>query len=957
MASKNMVIRLGVDASDFKKKMKQAGVDAENAGKKIKRNLTMSEIGSEVRSIMGWGSSSSGIMGSINVGNFDAAKSQLSILKSYRDQLADAGFDDYQFGLVSERIKVLEYELNAYEESLRRVAEAEKEAAAIAKAEADAKAAKEKAGALAFEQAIQRKQQSLKDFEQATSRISRSVSDIMGWSYYPTEQINVITSRNVNTAQKQLATLREYLRALQDFSPVGKETEVATVSGKILSLEFALNSYEKTLRRTADAEREAAGAAGNLGNQAHQTSIPVSKASRELREMSSSGRKLSIIPGFLRRVRDSADSSNSRLEKMVRSIRNISVVSFGLRLVRGLFGELGTIVRQHVAQDAALQAQVDTLKASFGQSLAPAINIATNALSAMMPYIIGVSDAISTLISALAGPGWTTVSSGASAAAKAIGGAGGAQEKFNRSLQGFDEITKLDSKSSGGGGGGGSTTEAAPVEGKLPEWMTGIVDQLSEAISEGDWAKVGNVLAKGFSDTVSNIDWAGAFSKVGSFLGGVGAAIWGAVGDSLTKHWDEFWRVTNDFGGDIVAGLFYGIGVAINKVGTWLKENFLNPMIEGFKDTFKIHSPSQHPDIIAIGKNIMLGIKNAMLQPFKNIGAWIKTNIATPLVNALKKIFGEDTQLGKAVSEWLLGNENWHIEVDAELADVDATKISGLSVEATAQLKKAENNIPKKYTMFDATVRFTDAKNSLNASDTTIAGAVRLDKSVNNLNASDTTVGGTVQFFKSADKLNSAAKTIAGTVMYSAAINSLSIAQKTIGTKARFMSSEDGLSDSDKKLSVKAVVTKGWAGDLAAHLGIAEITSKLKLKLPTVSVTWDTSVAPNGKGEAARPTYTAKYNALGAIFTGASLLGRVGNDWQIAGEAGREVLLNVDRHTWWMDSIADRVEARIGGSAVGGDRPIQVNLVVDGKVLANTVVRNVNAQARATGKNPLAAYI
>ena len=35
--ARNMIIRLGVDASDFQKKMQQAGASAESAGRKIKK--------------------------------------------------------------------------------------------------------------------------------------------------------------------------------------------------------------------------------------------------------------------------------------------------------------------------------------------------------------------------------------------------------------------------------------------------------------------------------------------------------------------------------------------------------------------------------------------------------------------------------------------------------------------------------------------------------------------------------------------------------------------------------------------------------------------------------------------------------------------------------------------------------------------------------------------------------
>ena len=85
-------------------------------------------LGSEVAKIMGWSGNATGI-GSINAGNAETAISQLGTLRSYRDQLADAGFDDYQFGLVSERIKALEYDLNEYTQTLNRTADAERETA------------------------------------------------------------------------------------------------------------------------------------------------------------------------------------------------------------------------------------------------------------------------------------------------------------------------------------------------------------------------------------------------------------------------------------------------------------------------------------------------------------------------------------------------------------------------------------------------------------------------------------------------------------------------------------------------------------------------------------------------------------------------------------------------------------------------------------------------------------
>ena len=81
--ARNMIVRLGIDASDFQKKMAQAGASAESTGRRIKKSMTMSDLGAEVSKIMGWSGAGTAI-GSINAGNVEAARSQLSTLTSYR---------------------------------------------------------------------------------------------------------------------------------------------------------------------------------------------------------------------------------------------------------------------------------------------------------------------------------------------------------------------------------------------------------------------------------------------------------------------------------------------------------------------------------------------------------------------------------------------------------------------------------------------------------------------------------------------------------------------------------------------------------------------------------------------------------------------------------------------------------------------------------------------------------
>lgn len=554
--ARNMIVRLGVDASDFKKKMEQAGAVAANAGKRIKKELSVQDLGSKVSSIMGWSGAATGV-GSITADNVGQAQSQLATLRSYRDRLAGMGFDDYNFGLVSEKIKELEYDLNVYEQSLN---------------------------------------------------------------------------------------------------------------------------------QTAGAEREAAQEAEDLGQASRRSESFLSRAARALRSMGSSGRQLGSVPGFLRRIGDSAGRSNLSVEKMLRSIRNISVVSFAFRIAGGLFGEFQSIVRNYISQNAQLQAQVNGLSASFGQALAPAINVVVNALSYLTPYVVGVSNAIGQLLGALFGSGWTAATKGAQQTAAATGGAAAAQKELNRQLMSFDEINKLNGNTdSSGAGGGGAGTATAPIEAKTPAWLERFKATFSELFNSEEFqaanigGKLGMALQAGIDwlgSEGAKFDWSGASTKlrenfdsfmgsgwveslfhtVGIYLGGFADFVIGLMGpqweELKTAYQNEGWQgavvyilgmaagfvgnaisglFTSVLGpifsgiGDFfrehgeysIAGFFEGIAQWMTNVGTQIKEIIVDPMIKWIKDLLGIHSPSTV--FASIGEDCMAGLGNG----FSNGVNWV----------------------------------------------------------------------------------------------------------------------------------------------------------------------------------------------------------------------------------------------------------------------------------------------------------------------------------------------
>ena len=549
--ARNMIVRLGVDASDFKKKMEQAGAVAASAGKRIKKELSSENLSRKVSNIMGWSLNPTGV-GNITADNVAQAQSQLATLRSYRDQLASYGYDDLQFGMVSERIKELEYDLNVYEQSLNQTAGSERAAARGA--------------------------------------------DALG-----------------NSARQTGSAV----------SDVAQDTE-------------------------------------NMGQASRRSESFLSRAARALRSMGSSGSQLGSVSGSVRRIGDSASRSNLSVEKMLRSIRNISVVSFAFRIASGLFGEFQSIVRNYISQNAQLQAQVNGMSASLGQALAPAINIVVNALSYLLPYVVGVSNAIGQLLGALFGSGWTAATKGAQQTAAATGGAAAAQKELNRQLMSFDEINKIsgNSSSSGAGGGGGVGSSITPIEPTTPAWLERFKKTFSDLFNSDEF-QAANIGGKLGMSLQAGLDW----------LGGEGAKFdWSGVGRKLRENFDSF------MGSGWAESLFRSIGILIGGFSDFVM-GLMSTEFEKLNDAYQnegwkgasayvlgmLASFSQRitvglvTDILTVLGNSFTGIGDyfrehgkesiaqffdGMAQWMSNANTWIKEKITDPTINSIKALFG-----------------------------------------------------------------------------------------------------------------------------------------------------------------------------------------------------------------------------------------------------------------------------------------------------------------------------
>ena len=478
--ARNMIVRLGVDASSFLQKMIKAGVTAESTGQKIKKSLTADQRSSMTAQLEKMKATYQAIRNATE-------KEDIDLSRSLTKQIDDA--EKAYHGLLEEAQKT--------KETLR--------------------AALNSSGAKGSEQNVAALRNDL--------NVLRASANEAGWELGRLKRIaGEIGPENINFAS---------------------HTGMKKLESDINQLEIALSE---------------------AGDEARQTD------------------------SFIRRIGDSAGRSDMSLSRMVRTIRNVSVVSFGLRIVNGLFGELGTVVRNYISQDAQLQAQVNGLSASMGNALAPAIHLVAGALSYVLPYVVGVSNAIGQLMAMLTGKGWSAASSGAGKVATATGGAAKAQKELNRQLLSFDQINRMESQkdTGGGGGGGGAGSALEEIVAKTPAWMERFKASFTDLFNSTEF-QAANIGGKIGMALQTGLDW----------LGGEGMRFdWRGVGTKLRENFNSF------MSSGWLSSFFYDIGVGIGGLSEFVSGLFdenidwgnmyetftatvLSPLTSGLADFFK----------------------------------------------------------------------------------------------------------------------------------------------------------------------------------------------------------------------------------------------------------------------------------------------------------------------------------------------------------------------------------
>lgn len=190
-------------------------------------------------------------------------------------------------------------------------------------------------------------------------------------------------------------------------------------------------------------------------------------------------------------------------------------------------------------------------------------------------------------------------------------------------------------------------TNAAKI---INDFITGVRQFVVSAIENIDWHQATQELWDSLVGIVQSIDFQQivslAFELLGAAIGAVaqialtlGENIWGILYEAWESVKTYFSEYINQFGGDIIAGLWEGIKNAFINVGTWIVENIFNPFIEGFKKAFGIASPSTV--MAQMGKYIVEGLLQGIKNAWDAVVSYFKTaveSIKTTLSGAWDKI-------------------------------------------------------------------------------------------------------------------------------------------------------------------------------------------------------------------------------------------------------------------------------------------------------------------------------
>lgn len=186
---------------------------------------------------------------------------------------------------------------------------------------------------------------------------------------------------------------------------------------------------------------------------------------------------------------------------------------------------------------------------------------------------------------------------------------------------------------------------------KFEEISQNIIDFIDEFFKEFDWKENAdtllgllNDLLESFLGMVDEIGWENIIGQIWDYIKNSPEVekflenIWNTItliaAAKLQLKLMKFYLL----GKMIIGGILNGIINALLSIGTWIETHIFKPIYDAIMSVFDMGSPSKKME--PIGGWILEGILNGIINAILNIGAWINEHIFTPIKDGIFSAFG-----------------------------------------------------------------------------------------------------------------------------------------------------------------------------------------------------------------------------------------------------------------------------------------------------------------------------
>lgn len=616
-----------------------------------------------------------------------------------------------------------------------------------------------------------------------------------------------------------------------------------------------------------------------------------------------------------------SDASEKAMGRLGGRVMELAKSAFIFNVISRALTSLQQLTMKYIKTNDEARQAIAQLKGALLTLAQPLIEVLIPAFTLLVNILTKIVTAVAQFVSMLFGKTLKQSKDGANALykeANAIGAVGDAADKATGSLAGFDEINTINTENAGGSGGGGAAGEDIAPDFSWGDDMDELADRLKE-IADLVW-----LIAAGLALWKIGSMLPGVLGQIATILGGILMTVGGLLlfWHGLTDAWENGvdWLNLIEMIGGLAAAAFglYTVFEMLHPgwgkiaAGIALIVGGIAMLVTGFHDAMENGWNLQNM-LLSIAGILATGLGIALLT-----GSWIPLLVAgiASILLALTIATGHGEELLDGIRTIMEGFVDFFTGIftgDIEKAIGGISKIfDGLKTAIFAVIDGIKDTLLSFLTWLDEK---TNGK---------FHGIIEAAK------------GFVTEFFTStketlANVLDAVKQIFTGIIQFLTGVFTNDWDTAWEGVKNIFKGVWNGvvsILEGAINLIIKGL---NWL--------IAQM-NKIEFKVPE----WVPGVGGNSIGINIPSISEAKIPRLaqGAVIPP--------NREFLAVLGDQRRGTNIEAPLSTIEQAVENVLSRMGG---GGDRPIQVNVLLDGKVVARNTVHHINDMTRQAGKSVL----